>query len=191
MPQPHVIVIGGPNGAGKSTIAPLVLRDYLAVPDFVNADQIAAGLSAFNPDGAAFEAGRIMLRRLDELAASGRSFAFESTLSSRTFSVFLKKLKAQGYRINLCYVWLDSFALAQERVALRVKMGGHNIPPDVIARRYGRSIQNFRDLYLPIADRWRVYDNSSDCNSRLIARGGEEINTDIYEEDAWKTIQTM
>ncbi|MBC3831870.1 zeta toxin family protein [Undibacterium amnicola] len=132
-----------------------------------------------------------MLRRLDELAASGRSFAFESTLSSRTFSVFLKKLKAQGYRINLCYVWLDSIALAQERVALRVKMGGHNIPPDVIARRYARSIQNFRDLYLPIADRWRVYDNSNESNSRLIARGGEEINTDIYEEDAWKTIQTM
>ncbi len=191
MSQPHVIVIGGPNGAGKSTIAPLVLRDYLAVPDFVNADQIAAGLSAFNPEGAAFEAGRIMLRRLDELAASGRSFAFESTLSSRTFSVFLKKLKAQGYRINLCYVWLDSIALAQERVALRVKMGGHNIPPDVIARRYARSIQNFRDLYLPIADRWRVYDNSNESNSRLIARGGEEIDTDIYKEDAWKTIQTM
>lgn len=191
MPQPHVIVIGGPNGAGKSTIAPLVLRDYLAVPDFVNADQIAAGLSAFNPEGAAFEAGRIMLRRLDELAASGRSFAFETTLSSRTFSVFLAKLKTQGYRINLCYVWLNSIALAQERVALRVKMGGHNIPPDVIARRYARSIQNFRDLYLPIADRWRVYDNSNESTNRLIARGGEEINTDIYEEDAWKTIQTM
>ncbi|MBY0574882.1 MAG: zeta toxin, partial [Undibacterium sp.] len=94
MPQPHVIVIGGPNGAGKSTIAPLVLRDYLAIPDFVNADQIAAGLSAFNPEGAAFEAGRIMLTRLNELAASGNSFAFESTLSSRTFSVFLKKLKS-------------------------------------------------------------------------------------------------
>lgn len=190
MPQPHVIVIGGPNGAGKSTIAPLVLRDYLAVPDFVNADQIAAGLSAFNPEGAAFEAGRIMLRRLDELAASGRSFAFESTLSSRTFSVFLKRLKAQGYRINLCYVWLNSIALAQERVALRVKMGGHNIPPDVIARRYARSIQNFRDLYLPIADRWRIYDNSSEGNSRLIARGGEAVSTDIYEEDTWQTIQT-
>ena len=85
MSQPHVIVIGGPNGAGKSTIAPLILRDYLAIPDFVNADQIAAGLSAYNPEAAAFEAGRIMLRRLQELAESGKSFAFESTLSSRTF----------------------------------------------------------------------------------------------------------
>lgn len=153
MSQPHVIVISGPNGAGKSTIAPLLLRDYLAVPDFVNADQIAAGLSAFNPEGAAFEAERIMLRRLDELADSGKSFTFESTMSRRTFSVLLKRLKSQGYRINVCYVWLNSIALAQERVALRVRMGGHNISPDVIARRYGRSIQNFRELYLPIADK--------------------------------------
>jgi predicted ABC-type ATPase len=190
MQQPHVIVIGGPNGAGKSTIAPLVLRDYLAVPDFVNADQIAAGLSAFNPEGAAFEAGRIMLRRLDELAASGRSFAFESTLSSRTFSVFLKKLKAQGYRVNLCYVWLDSIALAQERVALRVKMGGHNIPPDVIARRYGRSIQNFRDLYLPLADKWSVFDNS-DINHTKIAVEAENGELKIYEEALWNSIKNQ
>jgi predicted ABC-type ATPase len=191
MSQPHVIVIGGPNGAGKSTIAPLVLRDYLAVPDFVNADQIAAGLSAFNPEGAAFEAGRIMLRRLDELGNSGKSFAFESTLSSRTFSVFLTKLKAQGYRVDLCYVWLNSVALAHERVALRVKMGGHNIPSDVIERRYVRSIQNFRNLYLPLADRWRIYDNSAVTENRLIARGGEGINLDIYEEKSWRMIQSI
>lgn len=95
-----------------------------------------------------------MLRRLNELAVSGSSFAFESTLSSRTFSVFLKKFKAQGYRINLCYVSLDSIALTQERVALRVKMGGHHIPPGVIARRYGLSIQNIRDLYLQLTDKW-------------------------------------
>ncbi|MFZ6759028.1 zeta toxin family protein [Undibacterium sp. Ji50W] len=187
MPQPHVIVIGGPNGAGKSTIAPLVLRDYLEVPDFVNADQIAAGLSAFNPDGAAFEAGRIMLRRLDELAASGKSFAFESTLSSRTFSVFLGKLKAQGYRIDLCYVWLNSAALAQERVALRVKMGGHNIPPEVIARRYARSIQNFRDLYLPLADKWTVFDNSNVKRSKIVAEAENNTIT-IYEDSIWNSI---
>lgn len=187
MSQPHVIVIGGPNGAGKSTIAPLVLRDYLAVPDFVNADQIAAGLSAFNPEGAAFEAGRIMLRRLDELANSGKSFAFESTLSSRTFSVFLKRLKLQGYRINVCYVWLSSIALAQERVALRVRMGGHNIPPDVIARRYGRSIQNFRELYLPIADKWSVFDNSDIHHNKVAVEAEDGVMT-IYEESIWNSI---
>src|SRR4051812_15138544 len=112
MHQPHVIVIGGPNGAGKSTIAPLILRDYLAIPDFVNADQIAAGLSAFNPEGAAFEAGRIMLRRVQELADAGTSFAFESTLSSRSFSAFLTKLKLKGYRVDLFFVWLKSAAMA-------------------------------------------------------------------------------
>ncbi len=191
MPQPHVIVIGGPNGAGKSTIAPLVLRDYLAIPDFVNADQIAAGLSAFNPEAAAFEAGRIMLRRLHELAGSGKSFAFESTLSSRTFSVFLTKLKAQGYRVDLCYVWLNSVALAQERVALRVRMGGHDIPPDVIERRYARSVQNFRSLYLPIADRWRVFDNSESINPHMVAAGAVGVPDTIYEEASWNKIQSI
>lgn len=191
MSQPHVIVIGGPNGAGKSTIAPLVLRDYLAIPDFVNADQIAAGLSAFNPEGAAFEAGRIMLRRLQELAGSGKSFAFESTLSSRTFSVFLTKLKARGYRVDLCYVWLNSVALAQERVALRVRMGGHDIPPDVIARRYARSVQNFRSLYLPIADKWSVFDNSEPANPQLIAAGAIGVLDTIYEEASWNKIQSI
>ncbi len=190
MPQPHVIVIGGPNGAGKSTIAPSILRDYLVIPDFVNADQIAAGLSAYNPEGAAFEAGRIMLRRLQELAASGKSFAFESTLSSRTFSVFLTKLKAQGYRVDLCYVWLNSAMLAQERVALRVRMGGHHIPPEVIARRYARSVQNFRSLYLSIADEWSVFDNSESSNPRMIAEGAVAMQDKIYEEVSWKKIQT-
>lgn len=166
------------------------MRDYLAIPDFVNADQIAAGLSAFNPEGAAFEAGRIMLRRLDELAATKKSFAFESTLSSRTFSVFLTKLKAQGYRVSLCYVWLDSEALAQSRVALRVKMGGHSIPPDVIARRYLRSVRNFKNLYLPIADEWRVYDNSALSDPQLVAEG---VATDliIYKDLSWQHLQSI
>ena len=190
MSQPHVIVIGGPNGAGKSTIAPLILRDYLAIPDFVNADQIAAGLSAFNPEGAAFEAGRIMLRRLQELGASGKSFAFESTLSSRTFSVFLTKLKAQGYRVDVCYVWLNSVALAQARVALRVKMGGHHIPAEVIERRYARSAQNFRNLYLPLADKWSVFDNSDVHSAKIIAEAENNL-VSIYEESIWNNINSI
>ena len=181
MPQPHVIVIGGPNGAGKSTIAPLILRDYLAIPDFVNADQIAAGLSAFNPEGAAFEAGRIMLQRVQELADAGKSFAFESTLSSRTF----------GYRVDLFYVWLNSVTLAQQRVALRVKMGGHAIPPEVIERRYARSAQNFRSLYLPLANNWRVFDNSDSSNTQRVAEGGTDQSNQIDEASAWNTIQSI
>ncbi|HYD78559.1 MAG TPA: zeta toxin family protein [Paucimonas sp.] len=191
MSQPHVIVIGGPNGAGKSTIAPLILRDYLAIPDFVNADQIAAGLSAFNPEGAAFEAGRIMLKRMQELANSGKSFAFESTLSSRSFSVFLANLKAQGYRVDIFFVWLESVALAQQRVSLRAKMGGHTIPPDVIERRYTRSAQNFRSLYLPIADNWRIFDNSDSSNTRIVAEGGMNESTRIFEVSTWNMIQSI
>lgn len=188
MPQPHVIIIGGPNGAGKSTIAPVVLRDYLAIPDFVNADQIAAGLSAFNPESAAFEAGRIMLQRIQELADTGKSFAFESTLSSRSFSVFLTKLKAKGYRVDLFFVWLNSTALAQERVALRVSMGGHAIPSEVIERRYARSIRNFHTLYLPLADNWKVFDNSIPSNPVLIAHGGANRPSTIHETTSWNTI---
>jgi predicted ABC-type ATPase len=191
MSQPHVIVIGGPNGAGKSTIAPLILRDYLAIPDFVNADQIAAGLSAFNPEGAAFEAGRIMLRRLDELAQSGQSFAFESTLSSRSFAHFLSTLKQQGYRVDVCYVWLHSAALAKERVKLRVQMGGHHIPPEVIERRYLRSIHNFKNLYLPLADAWSVFDNSIQAKPKLIAQSKNQHAPTIYEEAIWKIIQAF
>lgn len=191
MTQPHVIVIGGPNGAGKSTIAPVVLRDYLAIPDFVNADQIAAGLSAFDPEGAAFEAGRIMLQRLHELAAASKSFAFESTLASRFFSVFLTKLKASGYRVDLCYVWLNSATLAQERVALRVRMGGHAIPPDVIERRYARSVRNFLSLYLPIADKWKVFDNSNPSDPQLVAHGGADLTTTIHEATSWNAIRSI
>lgn len=191
MPQPHVIVIGGPNGAGKSTIAPLILRDYLAIPDFVNADQIAAGLSAFNPEGAAFEAGRIMLQRIGELADARKSFAFESTLSSRSFSVFLTKLKTKGYRVDVFFVWLNSVGLARQRVALRVKMGGHAIPPEVIERRYARSAQNFRSMYLPIAERWKVFDNSSPSNALLIAHGGNNVPTIINEAAPWNTILSI
>lgn len=167
------------------------MRDYLAIPDFVNADQIAAGLSAFNPEGAAFEAGRIMLQRVQELADAGKSFAFESTLSSRTFSVFLTKLKAKGYRVDLFYVWLNSVTLAQQRVALRVKMGGHAIPPEVIERRYARSAQNFRSLYLPLANNWRVFDNSDSSNTQRVAEGGTNQSTQIDEASAWNTIQSI
>ena len=132
-----------------------------------------------------------MLRRLDELAQSGQSFAFESTLSSRSFAHFLSTLKQQGYRVDVCYVWLHSAALAKERVKLRVQMGGHHIPPEVIERRYLRSIQNFKNLYLPLADRWRIYDNSDIQENHLIAHGGYDVPTEIYEEEKWKTILTM
>jgi predicted ABC-type ATPase len=188
--MPSVVVIAGPNGAGKSTAAPFLLRDTLSIQEFVNADQIAAGLSAFNPEGAAFEAGRIMLRRIRDLAEAGEDFAFETTLSSRSFAPLLATLKAEkDYRCYLIYLWLKSPKAAQARVARRVGEGGHDIPPETIERRYWRGIANFNKLYRPIADEWRAYDNSREFAPTLIARGSRGRTLQIAQPDTWKHLK--
>lgn len=158
---PTVVVIAGPNGAGKSTAAPFLLKEALSILEFVNADQIAAGLSAYAPEAVAFSSGRIMLKRLRELVAAHASFAFESTLSSRSFAPFLTACKAKGYRVEIFYVTLPSAELAVNRVALRVKLGGHHIPTIDIKRRFERSLHNLFTLYRPLADTWIVLDNAN------------------------------
>ncbi len=187
--SPTVVVIAGPNGAGKSTAAPFLLKQALGILEFVNADQIAAGLSAYSPETVAFEAGRIMLKRLHELAAANVSFAFESTLSSRTFALFLTRCKAQGYKVHIFYVALPSAALAVSRVALRVKLGGHNIPSADIERRFQRSLQNLYSLYLPLADRWTVLDNASGT-LHPIAHGTTR-RTYVEEPDKWLNLKQL
>src|SRR5215208_2498675 len=149
-----VVVIAGPNGAGKSTAAPALLRDVLGVTTFVNADEIARGLSGFAPEHAAVAAGRVMLARLHELADEGADFAFETTLSGRTYLGWLAGLRRTGYRVRLEYIWLSSPDLAVNRVRDRVRRGGHSIPEDTIRRRYDVSLRNFFRLYRPIADTW-------------------------------------
>jgi len=168
--MPHVILLAGPNGAGKSTVAPRLLKGALGVQEFVNADIIASGLSAFSPDSAAFRAGRVMLRRLSELSKSRKNFAFESTLSARSFAPWLKGLKTKGYRVRIIFLFLPDPRLAIERVRQRVRLGGHDIPVPVIKRRYYAGIKNFFGLYMPLADQWRIYDNS-DLTPRLVAIG--------------------
>ncbi|WP_394757537.1 zeta toxin family protein [Rhodoferax sp.] len=186
---PTVVVIAGPNGAGKSTAAPFLLKQALGILEFVNADQIAVGLSAYAPEKVSFEAGRIMLKRLHELAASKGSFAFESTLSSRTFALFLSRCKAQGYQIQIFYVALPSAALAVNRVALRVKLGGHNIPQVDIERRFQRSLHNLYELYLPLADRWTILDNASGT-LKSIAHGTAR-RTYIKESEQWLNLKQL
>ena len=149
--SPRVVIFAGPNGAGKSTHADAVLA-ALGIDTFVNADYIARGLSGRNTDAVAFEAGRIMLRRLRQLSKAKADFAFESTLSSRTFATFLQALKRQGYVVAIYYFSLANAQLAIRRVKLRVALGGHDVPPDVIRRRFGRSLNNFFNLYVPLAD---------------------------------------
>ena len=158
---PHVIVVAGPNGAGKSTAAPHLLRDALQVTEFVNADAIAAGLSAFRPDSVAIAAGRIMLARMEHLAAARENFAFETTLASRSFAPWLAGLRRGGYHCHVLFLWLPSADFAVSRVAERVRLGGHDVPPAVIRRRYRAGLRNFFRLYMPLADSWQLFDNSN------------------------------
>jgi predicted ABC-type ATPase len=186
--RPVVVVIGGPNGAGKSTIAARVLQGALAVSEFVNADVIARGLSAFDPDSVAVQAGRIMLERLRALAAQRASFAFETTLSGRSFIPWLRELTATGHDFHLVYVWLPSAELALERVAERVRRGGHDIAEDVVRRRYAAGVRNFFELYRPLATSWRVYDNSGRA-PLLVATGEREDVLTVEQADTWARIR--
>jgi len=166
--MPRVVVFAGPNGAGKSTHAEIIL-DALGIGTFVNADHIARGLSGRNTDSVALEAGRIMLNRLRDLANERSDFAFESTLSSRTFAPLLRRWKSQGYSVAIYYFSLSSPQLAVRRVRLRVALGGHDVPADVVQRRYARSLHNFLTLYIPLADEWTLFDNSQPGKARQVA----------------------
>ena len=169
--RPHVIVLAGPNGAGKSTTAPMLLRDAFAVDEFVNADAIAQGLSAFAPGTVALEAGRIMLKRLCELAAKRVNFAFETTLASRSFAPWLERLMASGYQSHLMFLALPSAEAALKRVATRVALGGHNIPEAVVRRRFAAGLENFFKLYRKVASSWLFYDNTVPGQPILVAEG--------------------
>ena len=186
-PASSVVVLGGPNGAGKTTSAPRLLRGTLRVDEFVNADTLAQGLSAFRPEAAAIEAGRIMLRRLDVLASRRISFAFESTLASRGLVRRLDRLRAIGYSIHIVYLWLPSVEIAVARVAERVRAGGHDVPPEAVRRRFDRGRRNFFTLYLPLARIWRLYDASPFAGPRLIASGGAGRTTRIADAATWRT----
>lgn len=187
-PRPSVVILAGPNGAGKSTAAPALLQGALAVNEFVNADVIARGLSAFDPDAAAIAAGRVMLARLRELAAQRTSFAFETTLASRTFAPWLRQLGASGYEIHLVFLWLSSADLAIERVADRVRNGGHNIPGNVVRRRYAAGLRNFFDLYQPVTTSWVVYNNSGP-QPTLVAEALESQPEQVYDTVIWETVR--
>lgn len=187
-PRPSVVILAGPNGAGKSTAAPELLQGELAVNEFVNADVIARGLSAFDPDRAAIAAGRVMLGRLDELAHLRETFAFETTLASRSFAPWLRDLRSSGYAVHLFFLWLSSPELAMQRVADRVRSGGHDVPADTIRRRYRGGLRNFFSLYQPIVSSWTVY-NCSGPRSQLVAEGLESAPVKVYDRDVWTVVQ--
>lgn len=187
--SPNVLVIAGPNGSGKSTAAPGLLRDYLGISEFVNANVIAQGLSGFRAENVAVEAGRIMLERLDELGRQGADFAFETTLASRTVARRLRELKTAGYRTHLLFLWPPSPEMAIARVASRVRRGGHHVPDDVVRRRYEAGLRNFFEMYRPIIDAWRMFDNSDRDGYELIAQETSDTGLQVENAAKWETIE--
>jgi len=180
-------MIGGPNGAGKTTAATTLLPRILDIREFVNADEIAGGLSPFNPEGSALAAGRLMIERMHELVARGESFAFESTCSGRAHAQTLSKCRDAGYRFTLVFLWLPSAKEALRRVARRVAQGGHWIPDDVVVRRYAAGLRNLQQLYLPIADIAYIYDNT-DQGGILIAERQPGQTLVVCDDRRWKRI---
>ena len=156
----RIVIIAGPNGAGKTTFAREFLPNEASCPIFVNADLIAAGLSPFAPELVAFKAGRLMLEEIADHAKRGDSFAFETTLSGLVYARMIPVWRSSGYLVELAFLSLPDAEMAIERVAMRVRQGGHNIPEAVIRRRFAHGIDNF-ERYKLLVDSWQLYDNSS------------------------------
>lgn len=177
-------IIAGCNGAGKTTASKTLLPDVLNCREFVNADAIAAGLSPFNPESVAIQAGKLMLERIDFLLNQKSTFAIETTLSTKSYVGLAKKAQTLGYEVVLVYFWLNSVELAIQRVADRVSKGGHSIPEDVIRRRYKRGIENLKNLFLPVVDECLIFDNTTEKPISIAHKiKGEEIiivNQDLF-----------
>ena len=190
MHNKRLFIIGGCNGAGKTTASFNILPDILQCREFVNADEIARGISPFRPEKIAFEAGRIMLHRRDELIEQGEDFAFETTLSTRSFIGTIEKAKSLGYSTTLIYFWLESTDLAIKRVQTRVEEGGHNIPTETIIRRYHRGLNNLFTRYQDVCDLILVYDNSKSNPELMFEKSsGEELI--IYNQEKFIRLKSM
>ena len=182
-------VIAGCNGAGKTTASFTILPDILDCKEFVNADEIAKGLSPFQPEKVSIEAGRIMLNRINELIEENQNFAFETTLSSRSYKNKIVEAKNKGYRVTLLFFWLQNVELAKERVKIRVEEGGHNINPEIIQRRYYKGIHNLFDIYLPIIDGALIFDNSAGKHELLAEKKIDGLLT-IFNEQTFKLMKS-
>lgn len=187
--MPKLYVIAGCNGAGKTTASYTILPEMLHCYEFVNADEIAKGLSPFQPEKVAFESGRIMLHRIQELLTNKVDFAIETTLSSKTYLNTLKQAKSLGYEIFLIFFWLESIDLAKIRVQKRVIDGGHNIPEAIIERRYKRGVKNFFNLFMNQSDYWLIIDNSKNEKEVIAEKKKDDNEIIIHNSDIWKTIQ--
>ena len=185
----NLYIIAGCNGAGKTTASFTVLPEMLDCHEFVNADEIARGLSPFHPEGVAIQAGRLMIERVIQLLKEGETFAFETTLSTRSYVKLIQQAQRRGYFVTLLFFSLATPEQAVQRVAKRVSQGGHNIPTDVIYRRFESGLANLFNLYMPIVDYWALYDNSN-IPTRHIASGERGKAPTILEPEKWQDFQT-
>ena len=185
----NLYIISGCNGAGKTTASYTVLPEILDCREFVNADEIARGLSPFNSDSVAIEAGRLMLKRIDELLEKDETFSIETTLATKSYINLVRRAQAKGYVVKVLFFWLNSPKLAQLRVLERVANGGHNIPQDVINRRYVAGICNLFNLFMKEVDSWVIFDNS-DNPRKQIASGGRNADTIIDEETLYSKMRS-
>jgi predicted ABC-type ATPase len=186
--MPNLYIIAGCNGEGKTTASFTVLPEMLDCDEFINADEIARGISPLNPEKASIEAGRFMLTKIEKLIANKKDFAFETTLATKSYVNTVQRAKQKGYQIVLVYFWLDSVSLAIERVRIRVHDGGHNIPEPVIIRRYFSGLSNLFNLYIPICDYWMIFDNST-APSELVAEGYSSGEMEIINPETFEKIK--
>ena len=184
----NLYIIAGCNGAGKTTASYTMLPDILNCREFVNADEIARGLSPFQPEKVSIQAGRLMLSRIDDLLAKGEDFAVETTLATKIYVNLTKQAQQQGYQVTLLFFWLNSPDLAVQRVKNRVREGGHAIPEDVVRRRYEGGPQNFFKLYRSAVNSWIFLDNSGQ-SYQVIAEGNEN-DTAVTDEKIWNMLNS-
>ncbi len=180
MTQPILYIIAGCNGAGKTTASYSVLPDLLECKEFVNADEIAKGLSPFNPESVSIEAGKLMLQRIDLLLNQHKTFAIETTLATRSYATLVKRAHLKSYQVILLFFWLSTPEMAVQRVAKRVSEGGHNIPIDIIYRRYWAGLRNFFNIFAPIVDSWMFFNNET--HSTLLATEEKVIDYNLFNK---------
>lgn len=189
MPTKKLYIISGCNGAGKTTASVTILPEIFECKEFVNADEIAKGLSPFNPESVAIQAGKLMLERINYLLTQNDSFAIETTLSTKSYQNLVLQAHEKGFYVQLLYFWLPSPEFAAARVAQRVKEGGHNIPKDVIYRRYYAGIKNLFEIYMPIVDYWVIYDNITSPPQKIgYGMKNNIIITDTYKYNKIKSL---
>lgn len=188
--MPNLYIISGCNGAGKTTASYAMFPELLDCKEFINADEIAKGLSPFHPESVSIEAGRLMIMRMNEMLRMKEDFAIETTLATKSYAKFITRAQAEGYFVTLIYFWLESPELAIKRVEQRVRFGGHYVPDEVVVRRYFAGMRNLFSMFIPISDYWLMVDNSTDP-FRMIAEGNRTKIIDIQDEDTFFYIKNV